>query len=101
MSSASDPKPKIGAGHASAMWRQGLRELRSAFYPESNVSQPAEYGVYGTKTPGEVAQDRRSDARDLEDGTSSRRDSALEHRIRQAESRAEQADRNRDAGRER
>lgn len=101
MSGEKEPKPKIGAEHASAMWRQGLREMRAAFYPESNVSQPAEYGVYGTKTPGEVAQDRRADARDPEDGTAMGRASSLEHRFRLAEARAERADQNRDAGRER
>jgi hypothetical protein len=56
--------PKIGAGHASAMFRQGLAELRAAMYPESNVAQPAQYGLYGTKTPGEVMQDKQADARD-------------------------------------
>jgi hypothetical protein len=56
--------PKIGAGHASAMFRQGLSELRAAMYPESNVAQPAQYGLYGTKTPGEVMQDKQADARD-------------------------------------
>ncbi len=42
---------KIGSEHAGAMWRQGLRELRGAMYPESNVAQQAEYGIYGTSTP--------------------------------------------------
>src|SRR5882724_9038226 len=59
--------PKIGAGHASAMFRQGLKELRGALYPESNVAQHQEYGLYGTRTPGEVAEARRSDERDLEE----------------------------------
>ncbi len=58
---------KIGEGHASAMVRQGLRELRGAMYTGSNVAQPAEYGLYGTKTPGEVAEARRADDRGLED----------------------------------
>ena len=53
--------PKIGAGHAAAMYRQGLAELRAALYPESNVAQPAQYGLYGTRTPGEVAEARRSE----------------------------------------
>lgn len=35
----SEPEVKIGAGHASAMFRQGLRELRASLYPESNVAQ--------------------------------------------------------------
>lgn len=52
-------KEKFGAGHASAMWRQGLGELRAAFYPESNVAQPTEYGIYGTKTPQEIVEDKR------------------------------------------
>jgi|GEM_PF-2650558 len=51
-------KPKIGEGHASAMGRQGLRELRGAMYPESNVAQQPEYGLYGTRTPGEVQDER-------------------------------------------
>jgi hypothetical protein len=59
------PEPKIGAGHASAMFRQGLAELRAAVYGDSNVAQPAQYGIYGTRTPGEVAEARRSEERDL------------------------------------
>ncbi len=69
------------------MARQGLRELRAAFYPDSNVAQQPEYGVYGTKTPGEVAEDRRGDGRDLEDEATKGRDSVLADRMRQAESR--------------
>jgi hypothetical protein len=76
-----DSDPKIGAGHASAMVRQGLRELRAAMYPGSNVAQPAEYGLYGTRTPGEVAESRRSDSLDLEE----ERSSVLSDRLRQAE----------------
>jgi hypothetical protein len=62
-----EPDPKIGAGHASAMFRQGLAELRGALYQESNVAQPAQYGLYGTRTPGEVAEARRPDERDLDE----------------------------------
>lgn len=58
---------KIGSEHVKAMGRQGLRELRAAMYPDSNVAQQAEYGIYGTMTPGEVAEARRGDGRDLED----------------------------------
>ncbi len=67
-----DGKPKIGSEHAAAMARQGLRELRAAFYPESNVAQPAEYGIWGTKTPGEVAESREVHGR--EGGDSRARD---------------------------
>lgn len=62
--SENENKPKIGAGHASAMFRQGLAELRGALYADSNVAQPAQYGIYGTKTPGEVMQDKQVEARD-------------------------------------
>jgi hypothetical protein len=81
---------KVGEGHVAAMARQGLDELRNAFYPESNVAQQqAEYGVYGTLTPGEVAEARRpdADARDLEEEKSADRGSILEDRMQQAEGR--------------
>ena len=42
------------------MFRQGLRELRAIFFPESNVAQATEYGIFGTQTPGEVAQGRQA-----------------------------------------
>lgn len=58
--------PKIGSEHLGAMARQGLAELRGAFYNESNVAQPSQLGLYGTKTPGEVMQDRRADERDVD-----------------------------------
>lgn len=57
---------KIGSTHASAMARQGLRELRAAIYPNSNLAQSPEIGVYGSITPGEVAEDRRNQTLDLE-----------------------------------
>lgn len=61
------PRPKLGAGHFEAMGRQGLAELRGAFFNESNVAQPPQLGLYGTRTPGEIAEDRRSDVRDPEE----------------------------------
>jgi hypothetical protein len=56
-----DKQTKIGSGHAAAMARLGLKELRAAVFPDSNVAQPSEYGLYGTLTPGEVAESRRAD----------------------------------------
>jgi len=76
-----DPSPKIGAGHASAMFRQGIAELRAAVYPGSNVAQPAQYGLYGTKTPGEVAEARKSDERDHDEEPRS----IVGERVQQAE----------------
>lgn len=55
--------PKVGVGHAGAMWRQGWKELRGAFFPESNVAQPTEIGMYGTATQSEVSAERREAAR--------------------------------------
>lgn len=72
-----DNKPKIGAGHASAMFRQGLAELRGALYPDSNVAQPPQYGIYGTKTPGEVMQEKQAEGRDPDE-----QPSVLEERMK-------------------
>lgn len=74
---------KIGTGHAGAMGRQGLAELRAAMYTESNVAQQPQYGLYGTRTPGEVAEARRPDERDMEEEHG--RESILEDRLKQAE----------------
>ena len=55
------PQAKIGDGHANAFFRQGLSELRASLYTGSNIAQPAEYGLYGHQTPGEIAADRKPD----------------------------------------
>jgi hypothetical protein len=87
---------KIGEEHFSAWMRQGLRELRAVFYPDSNVAQQPEYGLYGTKTPGEVAEDRRETPRDLEDEAPKENDSVLADRMRQADDRRGRDDRGMD-----
>ena len=74
------PHPKIGAGHAQAMFRQGLTELRAALYPESNVAQPSVYGIAGTRTPGEVMQEKQGELRDPDE-----KPSILGERLKQAE----------------
>jgi len=61
-----DNKPKIGEGHAKAIFNLGLNELRAAIYPESNIAQPPEYGVFGKPTPGEIADGRRASGREME-----------------------------------
>jgi len=55
--------PKIGTGHASAMARLGLRELRNAVAPARDSIADTEMGLYGTRTPGEVADLRHGEAR--------------------------------------
>lgn len=58
--------PKIGAGHASAMARLGLRELRNAANPSRESIADAEMGLYGTRTPGEVAELRHAEAKTVD-----------------------------------
>lgn len=89
---SSERTRKIGEGHAAAMGRLGLRELRELGNPGGNMAQPSEYGLYGTMTPGEVAESRRGEERDLED-ESPQRDSPLADRLRQARDREERDDR--------
>jgi len=79
---------KVGEGHLGAMGRMGVGELRSAVYPGSNVAQPSEYGLYGTLTPGEVAESRRGDDRDF-DEESPRGSSILANSMRQAKDRSD------------
>ncbi|MFO0831530.1 MAG: hypothetical protein U0637_06775 [Phycisphaerales bacterium] len=43
----------------SAYFRQGLHELGAALYGSGTAAQHAEYGMLGTKTPGEVADGLR------------------------------------------
>ncbi|HEY4310169.1 MAG TPA: hypothetical protein VGN12_12020 [Pirellulales bacterium] len=62
----SDGSEKFGEGHLKAMGRQGLNELRAAVYTGSNIAQQPEYGLYGTPTPGEIADARRINDRDFE-----------------------------------
>lgn len=42
-----------------ASFRQGLHELGAALYPPGTVAQHPEYGMIGTRTPGEVADGLR------------------------------------------
>jgi hypothetical protein len=49
---------KIGAGHAAAMLRLGLKELRNAFNPSRESVADTEIGLYGTQTQGEIAEAR-------------------------------------------
>lgn len=90
---------KIGEEHLEAWLRQGLRELRGALYPESNVAQPAEYGLYGTKTPGEVAEARRDETVAMETPEPAQ-GSVLAGLLREAESRAGREEPTRDRDRD-
>ena len=50
---------KIGEGHAGAMFRLGLKELRNALNPSRESVADHEIGLYGTETQGEIAKARR------------------------------------------
>src|SRR5437763_9543952 len=52
------PTRKIGAGHAAAMLRLGLKELRNALNPSRESVADSEIGLYGSQTRGEIAQAR-------------------------------------------
>lgn len=49
---------KIGAGHAAAMGRLGLKELRNALNPSRESVADNEIGLYGQLTQGEIAAAR-------------------------------------------
>lgn len=49
---------KIGEGHAAAMFRLGLKELRNALTPSRESVADNEIGVFGTLTQGEIADAR-------------------------------------------
>jgi hypothetical protein len=51
-------KRKIGEGHAAAMFRLGLKELRNALNPSRESVADQEIGVFGTLTQGEIADAR-------------------------------------------
>ena len=81
---------KIGEGHFAAMGRHGLTEIRAAIYPESNIAQRAEYGIYGTKTQGEIAADRNGE--DHADEKDVQGKSILDDRLQQAKDREDRDD---------
>ena len=51
-------KFKFGEGHAAAMFRLGLKELRNALNPSVGSVADNEIGLYGTETQGEIAKAR-------------------------------------------
>jgi hypothetical protein len=50
---------KFGEGHAAAMGRLGLAELRNAFNPSKESVADKDIGLYGSATQGEIAQARK------------------------------------------
>lgn len=83
MAENNDSKAPFGAGSLKAFGRLGLQELRGALYPESNVAQPTEQGMYGSATPQEVAKDKQEEA------IPQKEESSLDRHLREATERAE------------
>jgi hypothetical protein len=80
---------KIGEGHAEAMARLGLAELRNAFNPSKEAVSDKDMGLYGVATQGEIADAREATEKPLTmDGL---RDDA-----RQKEQERDRGDRGRD-----
>lgn len=50
---------KFGEGHAAAMGRLGLAELRNAFNPSKEAVTDKDMGLYGQLTQGEIATARK------------------------------------------
>lgn len=90
--------PKIGAGHGWAFLRQGAEELRNGLYTGSNIAVPTPYGIWGTKLPSEVAQERAGNV--MEPGSPDHETSILDQHVRAARGSA-QADRGQDRDRDR
>lgn len=84
---------KWGSENLSAMGRQGLSELRGAMYADSNVAQPPQPGIYGTKSQGEVADSRRADGAERDHEPASQLESKLQELDAQQEREAPEPER--------
>jgi hypothetical protein len=93
---------KIGTGHAAAMARLGLKELRNALNPSRESVADNEIGLYGTQTQGEIAEARGGPGQGPEQESSDKLMSLddlrkdAEKRSRDNDDRGKDNDRNRD-----
>lgn len=74
-----------------AYWRQGLHELGNAFYGSGTAAQHSEYGMIGTRTPGEVADGLRGINRSQMSGHNDPGQSQLDAQIQEVEQQLEAA----------
>ena len=70
-----------------AYFRQGLHELGSVFYGPGTAAQHAEYGMIGTRTPGQVAEGLRGE-RDPESSRSESGPSLVDQHVEHAKERS-------------
>jgi hypothetical protein len=92
-------KRKIGEGHAAAMFRLGLKELRNALNPSRESVADQEIGVFGTLTQGEIA-DARDGPGSGSNQESRREKLSLDDLRAYAKELSQAEDRNRDQSRE-
>jgi hypothetical protein len=90
---------KIGAGHAQAMFRLGLKELRNAANPSRESVADSEIGLYATQTQGEIAEARGGPGQGLEQESS--RTMSLDELRKESEKRQRDDDRGDDHRQER
>lgn len=90
---------KIGAGHAEAMFRLGLKELRNAANPSRESVADTEIGLAGTATQGEIAEARGGPGQGPEQESS--KPTSLEDLRKDAENRNRDEDRGDGRGQER
>ena len=90
---------KIGDGHASAMFRLGLKELRNAANPSRESVADTEIGLAGTQTQGEIAETRGGPGQGLEQ--ESPKTTSLDDLRKDAEKRKRDDDRGDDHAQER
>jgi hypothetical protein len=98
-------KRKIGEGHAAAMFRLGLKELRNALNPSRESVADHELGLFGTETQGEIAKARRGPGQGAEQESDARQESpvatvSLDDLRAYAKELSEAQDRNRQQGNE-
>lgn len=91
---------KIGAGHAEAMFRLGLKELRNAANLSRESCADNEIGLAGTMTQGEIAEARGGPGQGPEQ-ESSKTTSLDELRKEAEERRTHDQDRDNDRGHDR
>jgi hypothetical protein len=88
---------KWGAGHAGAMARLGLKELRNAVNPSRESVADTEIGLYGSLTQGEIAQARGGPGTGPEQEATAGK-MTLEELKAHAEQRAKEAERGMERG---
>ncbi len=90
--------PEVGKGHAAAMGRLGLAELRqAASFGAGSIEQPTPPGIFGAPTQGEIAEARGGPG----SGPEQERKKSIADLYGHAAEKAQEAERRMDRGQER